>query len=96
MDKTLKKILEIVTDTQESVSVLERDMAEIKVEIVSVRTELRDIRSRLDALEERVRGQSGYAKEIDMLIEEYKTLTASVSSFEKRLVAAERRSAVKR
>lgn len=61
MDETTKKILEIVTDTQERVVRVEGDTQFIKAEV-------KDIRNRLDAIEEQVRGQSGYAKEIDALM----------------------------
>src|SRR3989344_6491623 len=79
MDETMKKILEIVTETQEDVaemrkefrgdiSGLQQDVTTMKEDIAFIKVEVRDIRSRLDKLEEQVRGQSGYAKEIDLLM----------------------------
>ena len=61
MDEATKKILEIVTDTQERVARMEGDTQYIKKEVG-------DIRVRFDMLEEQVRGQRGYAKEIDALM----------------------------
>ena len=61
MDDAIQKILEIVTGMQEDITVMKADIAFIK-------TEVQDIRSRLEALEAQMRGQGGFAKEIDMLM----------------------------
>lgn len=72
MDATIQKILEIVTDTQERVERLELrandGFRQIDERLGRLEEDVRDIRMRLDALEERVRGQSGYAKEIDAMM----------------------------
>ncbi len=52
--------------TKEDVRQIVREMTQ--PEFQAIRDELRDIRQRLDALEERSDMQTGYAKEIDTLL----------------------------
>jgi hypothetical protein len=65
MDETTKKILEIVTETQEHLLSFsgrtEENFREVRSEISNVRHDLED-------LQNRVGDMGGYAKEIDLLL----------------------------
>jgi hypothetical protein len=58
-----------VAETKAEVTIVQTDAAEIKSEVLQIRAELRDILHRLDALETSVHSVSGFAKEIDHLLE---------------------------
>src|SRR5208283_5136507 len=65
-------------ETKADVATIKSDLAEFRIEtreaIADVRSELKDIRNRLDALESAVHNISGYAKEIDHLMERVRAI----------------------
>lgn len=65
MDKTIQKILEIVTETQEE---LHDFRTEVKEDLRHIRKEVAEVRRDLEHLKERVAGMVGYSKEIDLLM----------------------------
>jgi len=85
MERETAEILEVVNFIKDRM-VTKDDLAEMGVSLrtemrtgfADIQAELRDIRSRLDALESAVENMSGYAKEIDHIIER-------VSAIEKHL-----------
>ena len=48
---------------------VQEQFAQVHEELTAIRMELREIRSRLDTLENKVDEHSGYAKEIDHILE---------------------------
>ena len=72
---TKRELTEFRAETLEGFSALRAEMRE---GFADIRSEMKDIRARLNALESAVRNISGYAKEIDHLIER-------VSAIEKHL-----------
>lgn len=79
MDKNTKDSLEAVIfindrmATKDDIAKLEGEIDTLRNEMhegfASIRAEIRDIRGRLDAIEVELRNHSGYAKEIDHLME---------------------------
>jgi septal ring factor EnvC (AmiA/AmiB activator) len=67
-----------ITERKAQVASLQSDMTSVKSDIQHIRAELRDIRECLDALEAGVQSMSGFAKEIDHLLQR-------VSAIEKHL-----------
>lgn len=74
MDKTTKKILEIVTETQEDVADIRKHMA-TKEDIRNLQEQINNHTRQIEAntkaiadMAEQLRGVFGYAKEIDMLL----------------------------
>ena len=76
MDKSIKKILEIVTDTQEEVSDMRKQMATKEdLKGMATKDDVRGLRSQISEntraiaeMAEQLRGVFGYAKEIDALM----------------------------
>jgi len=67
MDSATKKILEIVTDTQEQLAVVRSAMA-TKDDIRNLQEQITANTKAIAELSEQLRGVLGYAKEIDMLM----------------------------
>ncbi len=67
-----------VTNIKSDVSQLRTEMRELRTEMregfADIRSELKDIHNRLDALEAAVHNISGYAKEIDHLMERVRAI----------------------
>jgi methyl-accepting chemotaxis protein len=88
MDKDTSEIIETLNlilakmATKDDITEIKTDVAQLRTEMHEgfrdIRSELKDIRHRLDTLESAVQNISGYAKEIDHLIER-------VSAIEKHL-----------
>lgn len=88
MDKNAAEILETVNfikdymmermATKEDLKALRTEFEEFREEtrenFASLRAEIRDIRQRLDALEEAVRNSTGLTKEIDHLMERVRAI----------------------
>ena len=75
MDEAMKKILEIVTETQEEVSELREVATDTQEKVTDLRKEIVAMRRDIDAntraiadLADQLRGVLGYAKEIDALM----------------------------
>jgi|SRR5208337_3215662 len=64
--------------TKDDISQLRTEMHELRTEVregfADIRSELKDIHTRLDALEAAVHNISGYAKEIDHLMERVRAI----------------------
>jgi hypothetical protein len=58
-----------VAETKAEVTIVHTDIGEIKTDVVQIRVELKDIRDRLNALESSLRNVSGFAKEINHLLQ---------------------------
>lgn len=56
-------------DAKAEVTITQSDVSVIKNEFPQIRDELREIRQRLDALETSIHSVTGFAKEIDHLLE---------------------------
>jgi len=73
IDKGFSALAQDIADTKSEVVNIKSDLAQFRIEtreaIADVRSELKNIRNRLDALESAVHNISGYAKEIDHLME---------------------------
>ncbi len=65
-------------ETKAEVASIKSDLAEFRTDTreatADIRSELKDIRNRLDALESAVHNTSGYAKEIDHLMERVRAI----------------------
>ena len=71
-----------IADIRSDIADIRADIVDIRADIADIRSELREIHKRLDALEEKVDSHSGYAKEIDFLMNEVKTLRMRVDALE--------------
>jgi hypothetical protein len=77
MDKDTTEVVEILNHilanmvTKDDLATLRSEMSE---GFASVRAEMRDIRNRLDAIEAELKNHSGFAKEIDHLIERVRAI----------------------
>jgi predicted nucleic acid-binding Zn-ribbon protein len=58
-----------VAEAKAQVTIVQTDIGEMKTDVLQIRSELKDIRDRLDALESSFHDVSGFAKEIDHLLE---------------------------
>ncbi len=57
---------------------------DILVEIRDMRAEIRDLNERVTRLEEAVRGQAGFAKDIDYALQQIRSLERRLDALEKR------------
>jgi hypothetical protein len=77
MDKDTTEVVEILNHIL-AIMVTKDDLATLRSEMnegfASVRAEMRDIRNRLDAIEAELKNHSGFAKEIDFLIERVRAI----------------------
>jgi hypothetical protein len=77
MDKDTTEVVEILNHVL-AIMVTKDDLATLRSEMnegfASVRAEMRDIRNRLDAIEAELKNHSGFAKEIDHLIERVRAI----------------------
>ena len=80
---TKDDIVQLRTEMHEGFADIRAEMHE---GFADIRSELKDIRNRLDALEAAVRNISGYAKEIDHLMERVKAIEKHLG-IEKRIAA---------
>lgn len=80
-EKLAQMMKEMHDDLSERVDAVHNDLS-VRMEegFASIRAELREINRRLDALEERVQMQAGYAKEIDELRSRVITLEKQVKT----------------
>ena len=73
IEKGFSALAQDIADTKSEVAAVKADLAEFRIEthesLADIGSELKDIRNRLDALESSVHNISGYAKEIDHLME---------------------------
>ncbi len=78
IEKGFAALAQDVADTKSEVANVKSDLAEFRIEtreaVADIRSELKDIHNRLDALEAAVRNISGYAKEIDHLMERVRAI----------------------
>ena len=89
MEESIRKILEIVTDLQEQMERMQKQMITL-----ATKEDLEDVRKdhqaqigentrAIDDLTEQLRSVHGYAKEIDMLISQMSVLKNEVSALKK-------------
>lgn len=81
MDEGTKQILEIVSDIQENMmtkneGATKADLSATEVRLIS---EIQEIRNALEYLKEHVDSMSGYAKEIDTLMERINTIEKNLN-----------------
>ena len=69
IEKGFAALAQDAAETKAEMATLQTDVSEIKSEVQQIRVELKDIRQRLDVLESSVHSVSGFAKEIDHLLE---------------------------
>jgi predicted nucleic acid-binding Zn-ribbon protein len=69
IEKGFAALAQDMAETKAEVAIVQTDVAAIKTEVLQIRVELKDIRDRLDTLESSVHSVSGFAKEIDHLLE---------------------------
>src|SRR5271166_3808556 len=78
IEKGFSALAQDIADNKSEIVQTKTEIAQLRAEMhegfADIRSELKDIRSRLDALEAAVHNISGYAKEIDHLIERVRAL----------------------